>query len=271
MTDDKEYIFDPPYRFDQIVVVGLGGTGSQVARGIARLLYHRQQKNQHIPQVLFVDPDTVETHNVGRQMFTVADVGQSKAATLAVRFNYALGLSIAWCSEGIDSQKHLPRGSLVCGCVDNYQAREEMARAKEIVWLDAGNGFDSGQVILGNSGDRRQVLEGLRHTHEGHCRYLPHAGLLFPALLEPDPEEIPAADLSCAERVMRDEQQLFVNDFIANLLMQYVYRLLNREAATTFVSFFSLSPAPAVRSVGITERNVAAYLGEEEVSSLPVG
>lgn len=262
MSENQQYTFDPPYRFDQIVVVGLGGTGSQVARCVARLLYHRQQKNQHIPQVLFVDPDIVEPHNVGRQMFTVADVGQSKAATLAVRFNYALGLSIAWCSEGIDSQKHLPRGSLVCGCVDNHLARAEIARAKEILWLDAGNGFDSGQVSLGNSGDREQVLEGLRHAHQGHCRYLPHAGLLFPALLEPDPEEPPAGDLSCAELVMRDEQQVFVNDFIASLVAQYVYRLLNREAVTTFVSFFSLNPAPAVRSVSITEPDLTAYLGE---------
>jgi PRTRC genetic system ThiF family protein len=263
MTENREYIFDPPYRLNQIVVVGLGGTGSQVARCIARLLYHRQQKGQYIPQVLFVDPDVIESHNVGRQMFTPADVGNAKAMTLAKRFNLALGLDIVWSTDPLDSARHIQPGALVCGCVDNHQARAEIARAGEVVWLDAGNGYDSGQVSIGNSGDREQVFQGLHRAQEGHCRYLPHAGLLFPALLEPEPEENPAAALSCAERVMRDEQQVFVNDFIASILTQYVYRLLNREAVTTFVSFFSLSPAPTVRSVSITQPELAAYLGEE--------
>jgi hypothetical protein len=105
------------------------------------------------------------------------------------------------------------------------------------------------------------VFQGLHRAQEGHCYYLPHAGLLFPALLEPERKENLAAALSCAERVMRDEQQMFVNDFIASILTQYVYRLLNREAVTTFVSFFSLSPAPATRSVSITQPELAAYLG----------
>jgi len=189
-------------------------------------------------------------------------VGESKAAALARRFNYALGLSIAWCSEPVDSQEHLPRGSLVCGCVDNHLARAEIARAQEVAWLDAGNDYDSGQVVLGNSGDRDQVLEGLGHAQQGHCRYLPHAGLLFPPLLQPEGEETPDAALSCAERVMHDEQQVFVNDFTAAILTQYVYRLLNREAVTTFASFFSLAPAPAVRSARITRPELEAYLGQ---------
>jgi len=75
MTDTMEYVYDPPYRFDQIVVVGLGGTGSQVARCIARLMVQRQQKNQHVPQVLFVDPDSVEPHNVGRQLYKLRGIG----------------------------------------------------------------------------------------------------------------------------------------------------------------------------------------------------
>ena len=86
----KSYVYDPPYHFDQVVIVGLGGSGSQLARCLARLLYHRQQKRQHLPKVLFVDPDVVESHNVGRQMFTVAEIGQSKASVLARRFNLAL-------------------------------------------------------------------------------------------------------------------------------------------------------------------------------------
>jgi PRTRC genetic system ThiF family protein len=263
MTNTTVFTYDPPYYFKQIVVVGLGGTGSQVARCIARLLYHRQQKRQQVPQVLFVDPDVVEPQNVGRQMFTVADIGQPKAAVLARRFNMALGLSIAWCNEPVNSQKHLPSGSLVCGCVDNHQARAEIARAQHIVWLDAGNGYDFGQIILGDSGDRDEVLEGLSEAQPGRCRHLPHAGLLFPALLRPEPEASPSPPLSCAELMLRDEQHLFVNDFVGNIAAQYLYRLLNRESITTFATFLNLTPAPVVRNACIMRSELEAYLGEE--------
>ncbi len=262
MIDTTILTYDPPYHFKQIVVVGLGGTGSQVARCIARLLYHRQQKSQHIPPVLLVDPDIVEPHNVGRQMFSVADIGQPKAAVLAKRFNLVLGLSIAWCNEPVDSQKHLSCGSLVCGCVDNHLARAEIARTQHIVWLDTGNGYDFGQVILGDSGDRDEVLNGLHQAQPGGCRHLPHAGLLLPALLLPEPETSPTPPLSCAELALRDEQHLFVNDVVGNIAAQYLYRLLNREPVTTFVTFLSLTPAPAVRSIHVTQKNLEAYLGE---------
>lgn len=260
MTDTTIFTYDPPYHFKQIVVVGLGGTGSQVARCIARLLYHRQQKRQHIPQVLFIDPDIVEPHNVGRQMFSEAEIGQPKAAILARRFNLALGLSIVWCNDSVDSQKHLSRGSLVCGCVDNHHARAEIARAQHIVWLDTGNGYDFGQVILGDSGDRDEVLNGLRQAEQGRCRHLPHAGLLFPDLLQPEPETTSSPPLSCAELALRDEQQIFVNDFVGNIAAQYLYRLLNREPVTTFETFLNLTPAPVVRSINITRVDLEAYL-----------
>jgi PRTRC genetic system ThiF family protein len=257
----SSFTYDPPYHFSRIVVVGVGGTGSHLARCVARLLYHRQQKRQHLPEVVFIDPDTVEEKNVGRQMFTPADLGQPKAAVLARRFNVALGLQIAACCEPVDHKKHLPRGSLVCGCVDNHQARAELARGSGYVWLDTGNGYDFGQVVVGDCGDREHIWRGLRQSQNGRCPHLPHAGLLFPALLQPEPEVVPAPQLSCAELVLRDEQQLFVNDFVATTAAQYLYRLLNREPLTTFASFLTLSPAPVLRSLPITAAELETYLG----------
>jgi hypothetical protein len=173
----------------------------------------------------------------------------------------ALGLQIAACCEPVDHKKHLPRGSLVCGCVDNHQARAEIARGNGYVWLDTGNGYDFGQVVVGDCGDREQIWRGLRQAQNGRCPHLPHAGLLFPALLHPEPEAAPAPQLSCAELVLRDEQQLFVNDFVATAAAQYLYRLLNREPLTTFASFLTLSPAPVLRSLAITAAELEPYLG----------
>lgn len=254
------YMFDPHQNINQIVVVGLGGTGSQVARNLARLLYHRRENRQSMPEVLFVDPDIVEPENVGRQLFTPAETNQPKAAALARRYNYALGLSIAWCNEPLDAQRHIARGAVVCGCVDNHHARREIARAPGCTWIDAGNEYDYGQAVIGNVGDWEAVFKGLDQASQGRCAVLPHAGLLFPQLLEPEPEPaLPTPTLSCAERAMRGEQHLYVNDLMGHLVAHYVYQLLNREPITTFVSFASLSPTLSVHGLPITRDNLAAY------------
>jgi len=260
MTNTPIYNFDPHYRYNQIVVVGLGGTGSHVARCLARLLYHHQQKGQRVPEVLFVDPDIIESKNVGRQLFAPSEINETKAAVLARRYNYTFGLSISAACEPLDASKHIQPGAIVCGCVDNHAARAEIARAQNCTWIDGGNEYDFGQVVIGNSGSREQVLDGLRQAQQGECRYLPHAGLLFPALLQPEVEAPSVPAMSCAERTMRDEQQLFVNDFIGNILAQYVYRLLNREPVTTFATFLNLTPAPLIRSISITQADLEVYL-----------
>ena len=88
-------VFDPHMHIRQVIVVGLGGTGAQVARSVARLAYDMGRARLHVPAIQFVDPDTVEEKNIGRQLFSYGDLGQNKAHVLAVRFNAALGLSIA--------------------------------------------------------------------------------------------------------------------------------------------------------------------------------
>jgi len=254
------YTFDPCQMIRQIVVVGLGGTGSHVARNLARLLYHRQQNRQFIPQMLFVDPDIIEQSNIGRQLFVPAELNQPKAQVLARRYNFAFGLSISAACEALDAEKHIASGAIVCGCVDNHHARREMARASHCTWIDAGNEFDFGQVIIGNVGNWQTVFAGLDRARDGKSTVLPHAGLLFPSLLEPEPEPSqPEPNVSCAERVAQGEQHLYINDFMGNLVTQYVYNLLNRDPITSFASFVTLAPAVSVRSVPLTRENLAAY------------
>lgn len=53
MTNNKcvEAHFDPHERISEIIVVGLGGTGSQVARSIARIVYDLRLRDKHISYV----------------------------------------------------------------------------------------------------------------------------------------------------------------------------------------------------------------------------
>jgi PRTRC genetic system ThiF family protein len=204
--------FSPDNHFAEIVLVGLGGTGSQWARTLCRIVWDLRRRRQHTPQIRFVDGDKVEEKNVGRQMFTQADVGCYKAELLARRFNLALGLGITWHNEPFRAEQHARSyGSLLCGAVDNHEARCELAKVQHAVWVDAGNHVTSGQVVVGNSGDRQQIL---RDIQTERFNYLPNAGLVFPSLLEPEPtldEPQPSANLSCADLIERNQQHLLVN------------------------------------------------------------
>ena len=59
--------FDANVHLREVVVVGLGGTGAQVARSVARLVYEMKRSGLHAPSVRFIDPDTVEEKNIGER------------------------------------------------------------------------------------------------------------------------------------------------------------------------------------------------------------
>jgi PRTRC genetic system ThiF family protein len=254
--------FDPNTHIETIVVAGCGGTGAQVARIVARILYDMRRARLHTPSVLLVDPDVVEEKNVGRQLFAPADaaLGLPKVEVVGRRLNMALGLDIAWCVEPFSAEKHSNRygSQLVIGCVDNHLARCELHRARGIL-IGAGNYRDGGQVVIGNVAEAdtmREYLDG----QDGKYLYLPKEGLLFPSLLEAEATATdPQPELSCAELVLRGEQDVLVNDWMACAVGQYVYALLRRQPIRTFASFISLD-GMSVRSLPICRDELAAYL-----------
>lgn len=257
-------VFDPNTHIQTITVVGLGGTGAQIARSVARMVYDMKAARRHTPQIVLIDPDRVEQKNVGRQLYTEADVGQSKALVLMRRFNMALGLDISAIDQPVNAEKHFERwGNLIVGAVDNHLARRELARANGAIWVDAGNHFNAGQVVIGNTGDSETALRYI-NGQNGRYAYLPNAGLLFPVLLEPEPEvkPQPEPERSCAELVAAREQDLLINDWMATIASQYVYKLLHRQPITSFVSYISVD-SMSVRSVLICRDELLPYLQVE--------
>lgn len=255
-------VFDPNTHIQTIVIVGLGGTGAQVARIVARIVYDMRRARLHTPSILLIDPDIVEEKNVGRQLFTPADAALKlpKAEVVGKRLNMALGLDIAWCVELFNAEKHGNRygSQLVIGCVDNHLARRELHKAQGIL-IGAGNYRDGGQVVIGNVADPEQMRRHL-DGKDGKYAYLPKEGLLFPALLEPEtPTPEPQPALSCAELVWRGEQDLTVNDWMAVVVGQYTAALLRRQPIRTFASFISLD-GMSIRSVPICRDELLGYL-----------
>jgi PRTRC genetic system ThiF family protein len=271
----NSYIFDPDIDIREIVLVGLGGTGSQLARSICRTVFDMKIRNLNVPRLRFVDPDVIEMKNVGRQMFTVADVGQFKAEVLARRFSAALGLEIVFNNEPFDKrmigdQSYQRIYTLLCGAVDNHEARRELTAAHTL-WVDCGNHYASGQVIIGNTDNAAQVTQAMQSNYpklsslseSAGIRYLPNAALLFPQLLEPPEEPEPA--LSCAELVEIGEQHLLINDLVADVAAQYVYRLLHRQPIRSFMTYID-ADLMNVRSVPITRAELEYRLPKKDAA-----
>ena len=250
--------FDPNHYLKSITIVGLGGTGSQVARIVGRIVYDMQRNRRHAPDILLIDPDKVEEKNVGRQLFAPCDVGQYKAEIVGKRLNYALGLATRWIPDAVDAKRHFDRygSNIVISCVDNHLARREIHKIDGI-HISSGNHKDAGQVVLSNSDDPDLIR---RYLDDEKVRYLPKEGLLFPALLEPEPQPEPQPEnLSCAELVAIGEQDLLINDWMATIVGQYLYKLLYRQPIYSFLSYIS-ADSMAIRSLAVCRDELEAYL-----------
>lgn len=235
-----------------IVLVGCGGTGSYMAQHLGRLLVALGDAGVRA-RATFMDHDTVEPKNVGRQLFSMAEVGRPKALTLAMRYGSAWGLNVSacpWRFKASALERDKDELVIVVGCVDNAAARQEMAKvldantdggAPDLLWLDCGNNADSGQVLLGSAVRREQMAVNRVEVGADKekklvvCAALPAPSIQRPELLVPSKDERSPRRLSCAELAAANLQSLNVNAAIAaagaNMLAQL---LLTRD-----LKFFS--------------------------------
>jgi len=255
--------YDPGHYITEIILVGCGGTGAQVARTIARIIRMMQDTGKSTPKLRFIDPDKIELKNVGRQLFTDAQIGMYKAVELARRFNYALGLEIEAIPEAFDHEQHINnRGNtIVIGAVDNWAARKAIHRAKNVTWIDCGNSRYSGQVIIGDTGELDRMTYAIKSVSSGSktIRSLPNAGMLYPELLAPDPEEEQLAEtLSCAELLELSLQSATINQFVASIAAEYVRKLLYREDIHTWFTTVNTTTL-SMKSTPVTLDNILTH------------
>jgi len=212
----------------KIVVVGCGGTGGFVVEGLCRLLANNDL------DILLVDHDRVEPHNLRRQNFFEGDVGKFKSQSLAERMARQYGRPVGYSVYPYDREllneatrlgMRQMRG-IIIGCVDNADARLSIAKGLSWGdwWLDAGNGHQSGQVLLGNTTN----IDGLEESFdedEHMVDHLPAPSLQLPALLNQPTKPVTRA-LDCAEEVEEEGQSPVINQMMASLVLEFMYRLL---------------------------------------------
>ena len=103
-----------------ILVVGVGGTGSEVCKNLALM---------GIGHLILVDSDTIEFSNLNRQMlFREEDIGKLKAEITKLRLKELFNPNIIIESHSTLiqdlPQKILEKADVIAGCVDNFLARQ---------------------------------------------------------------------------------------------------------------------------------------------------
>lgn len=260
-----------------IAVVGAGGTGGYLLQSLARLLVHLGRPDGI--RVVVFDGDHVEEKNVGRQLFSHAEIGRNKAETLVRRFNLAFGLQMIAIPEMADEQllrdvcRAQQKGwiaryaTLLCGCVDTTAAREQIDLAWSRLanhvytgaWLDCGNGDQHGQVLFGTDTD--DDTHGALATD--FCAALPLPSILYPQLIEPAPAPIaPITPANCAVDLAENRQGLNVNQMIATIGSQYLHDLFVSKRLTRYETSVDLSTM-SMASKAITVGNLARSLDVE--------
>lgn len=211
-----------------VVVAGCGGTGGFVAEGLCRIL-------PESTSILLIDHDRVEPPNLKRQNFYPGDVGKFKSQALAERLSQLYKRKIGYSiipydrdlinrSVGFGMAIH---SAIIIGCVDNPAARTKLTDLHyDDWWIDSGNGFHSGQVLIGNTIQKELLKtcfdEGLQLVNR-----LPAPSMQLPGLLAPIVSPVPRRN--CAEAVEAEEQSPVINQVMATLVLDFVWKLLRGE------------------------------------------
>lgn len=220
----------------QVLVVGAGGTGSDVLVRLAKLHMQVRALGGHGFKVTVMDADNVSATNVGRQHFSPSAIGLNKAIVLCHSINLAYGLDWQAVPQNLDLNDSedwwvLKRADLVISCVDKAAFRVALCRAfrdttTDTLLLDGGNGKDLGQVVLGHLGKPRT---GLR---------LPNVYDLWPEMEAVDDNDAP----SCSAHEAMQKQSWPVNQTVALLMGEMLWTLLRQGWLDYHGSTFNLAP-----------------------------
>ncbi len=204
-----------------VAVVGCGGTGAFVAEGLCRFL-------SDATRIVLIDHDRVEERNLGRQNFYRRELGQFKSEALARRLSDNSHRPIGYSTLPVSTFALYP--DIIVGCVDNGRARQDIAdmivakhQGQDFFagwWIDAGNGENYGQVLIGN-----RPLDCIDHQafdeDMERCFSLPLPTIQRPDLLL----ELPPVP-NCAEAVAQDGQSPTINQCMAAVTLEAIRRTL---------------------------------------------
>lgn len=247
---------DAPHRVG-VLLAGAGGTGSQVLHGLARMDHALRTLGYPGLFVVVADPDRVSASNIGRQSFSPADRGQSKAAVLVTRINRFFGLDWESLPAAVGAKEPelgrmdwLRRGLLdvVIGCVDTARARRGISEAlgkwlrHAEYWLDFGNSRNTGQVVLGTNGLVQPLaVSATQDEFRAKCEGREVGGQRLPTVLDLFPDMADdAAEPSCSMEEALARQDLYINATLADFGLSLLWRLIRQGVIEIHGLFLNL-------------------------------
>ena len=260
------------YKSIEFWLVGAGGTGSFMAMNLARLAFELKTLDK-AARIVIVDPDRVEEGNIPRSNFCFAEIGMNKAETLAGRVSRAWGIEVGFVKEGFQpallqsknddwmvQSSNSNKLTILVGCVDNHLARLQIHEALKfygersydsssprVWWIDGGNGRDTGQVLIGNKLNKKEICESARALPI--LSLLPAPSLQHPDLLREGEKKVRSSSnghpqtndaVTCAERIRLGEQSLNVNQRVAVEMNEMLTALLLTNSLRRFATYFDL-------------------------------
>lgn len=235
----------------RIALAGAGGNGSQMLSGLARMHLAMQSLNHPGLEVTVYDPDIVTPANIGRQLFSPADVDCYKADVLVNRLNCFFNLD--WKAKPHKFTRSSGGTDLLIGCVDSAAARRELMHASWDYWLDLGNNERKGQVVLGEKpkGKRSRAATvaksfGRKMTAKEQAadaawqkhQPLPTIMDLFPELKNKRRKVDNTPSCSLAEAL--EKQDLFINQSVATFALQLLWQFFRQGGLNIHGYFINL-------------------------------
>jgi len=210
-------------------LIGAGGTGSQVLSTLARINQALLALDHPGLQVNLFDSDCVTEANLGRQLFSHAELGMNKAVALIHRFNrfYSMkwkAFDYNYSKANLYRMEKAKAANITITCVDSPAARFEIANMllqvnrqqdvtkvnQPLYWMDFGNTRYTGQVLLSTIGKIKQPQSQKFQPVDN----LPFVTTLFKELLQ----QASADDgPSCSLAEALTKQDLFINSSLANI------------------------------------------------------
>lgn len=208
-------IFDPGKFTDPITLVGCGGIGSSLAMTLAKL---------GIKNLVLIDDDIVEPHNIPNQAYYPDDIGKPKVEALAKHVS-TLGAEPTIYQSCLEDKAQEIQG-LVCSGLDSMPPRENLW---EIVKEQNESAYFDGRL-----GGQKIVLYGVDLKNDDYK-------LAYEDTLHPEDE---AEELPCTERAIIDVAYV-IGGLITRGIRKYI-----KDEEVSFVQYinwddFSINSIPS--------------------------
>lgn len=211
--------------YENICVIGTGGTGGNLIPSLARLISHLPT---NVPKLLIIDNDLVETQNCQRQNFIHSDIGRYKAQVLAERYSGAFGIPIYFKTERLNKKNFwqiIPKqNTLIIDAVDNLTTRvlihkQLMSKSADIStvdWISLGNTDTYGQMVFYSMTYFGSYARDLVNV-------FPDDYNVF--ALRKEQQEDRALRANCALNAIAKPQSLAINILAANIALNLLYQI----------------------------------------------